>query len=264
MDREFYRTFGLVPDGQVGNDASTILEGRRAASVIRFGGARRVRGMRPEPFPAARNSAVRAVGDCGTPHGSIYGLRRGLIASGGDSAVDGMAGGADTTSGTSADTGFDVWSDAQSDADVQNQDDAGPAGDDTSDASETSDAALRLPTRGSIVALSYPDVFRAAARDDLQYDVWRWLSDDLPPLYWYRQWDRCERLSLGLVERFARSDWSLQDFLSAARDPDALRQALEVGRDRGSPLFSRLRNELDRGGLSATPDQRRVVESRRR
>ena len=126
---------------------------------------------------------------------------------------------------------------------------------------------FRTPTAegAPLVALSYPDVYRAAAstRDELPYDVWRWLSDDLPPLYWYRQWDRCERLSLGLADRFARPEWPLQEFLSAARDEDSLRQALEIARDKRSSLGSRLRSELARGALSVTPDQRRIIESRR-
>jgi hypothetical protein len=126
---------------------------------------------------------------------------------------------------------------------------------------------LRISTSegAPLVALSYPDVYRAAAspRDDLPYDVWRWLSDDLPPLHWYRQWDRCERLSLGLADRFARPDWPLQEFLRAAREQDALRQALEMAREQRSSLGSRLRGELDRGALSVTADQRRIIESRR-
>ncbi len=71
--------------------------------------------------------------------------------------------------------------------------------------------------------------------------------------------------SLGLVDRFARPDWPLQEFLSAARDEDSLRQALEIARDKRSSLGLKepLRSELARGALSVTPDQRRIIESRR-
>jgi hypothetical protein len=118
---------------------------------------------------------------------------------------------------------------------------------------------------GSLVGLAYPLVYRAASiRDGLPYEMWRWLSGELPPLHWYKDWDRCERLSFGLVERFARLEWPLQDFVRAATDADALRQAVEIARDKESRVLGSLRNEIARGALTVTAEQRRIIEERPR
>jgi hypothetical protein len=117
---------------------------------------------------------------------------------------------------------------------------------------------------GKLIGLGYPHIYRRAARDDLPYDVWQWLSDDLPPRYWYRQWDKCERLTLGLIDRFGQSDWPLESFLMATRDDDAFRQALDLAQRQRNPLVGRLLRELRHGDLSLTPTQKRALDEWRR
>jgi hypothetical protein len=116
----------------------------------------------------------------------------------------------------------------------------------------------------ALVALSYAQVYRATETDSLPYDAWRLLDDDLPPLSWWRRWDRCERLAIGLVDRFARFDWPVQALFQAASDRDALRQALDVGREqpRTRDLLSRIKTEFRQGTLELNDVQRQLLHDR--
>ncbi len=117
------------------------------------------------------------------------------------------------------------------------------------------------PQGAGLARAGFPAVYQAARNNSLPYTLWRWLDDQLPPTYWWRRWDRCERLSLGLVERFARHGWPLQAFVDAVEDADALRQALAVAESdsRGRLLYRRLLADAAAGTLRLTDAQRGVL-----
>jgi hypothetical protein len=124
--------------------------------------------------------------------------------------------------------------------------------------------ALGLTTSDSqgaeLIRAGYSAVYEAAEVDGLPYSLWRWLDEQLPPLHWWRSWDRCERLSMGLVERFERHGWPLQSFIDALTAPDALRQALEAtDHDRRSRRSRRRLVAEANGTLRLTENQRDVL-----
>ncbi|HRC59188.1 MAG TPA: hypothetical protein PKU97_24865, partial [Kofleriaceae bacterium] len=122
----------------------------------------------------------------------------------------------------------------------------------------TDGAAARL------IARTFGDVYRAASRYSLPDESWNWMSDDLPPLHWYRSWDKCERLVLGLVSRFVRENWALEDFFRAAAEPEVLRQAIDVANERQEALelLRRIHDGYKRGTLSLSRSQRDVLDDR--
>lgn len=63
-----------------------------------------------------------------------------------------------------------------------------------------------------LVIFSFPIIHRALAKSKLDYDSWKTLDRMLPKLPWYRSWDKCERLRRGVVDRFKKFNWPLEDF----------------------------------------------------
>lgn len=121
--------------------------------------------------------------------------------------------------------------------------------------------SLHSKESASLIASSYPTVYTAAARDRLPYEMRRWIVDLLPPRPWWRQWDRCERLSLGLVQRFVQHEWPLEDFVRATSSRDAFRQALDAAKEEKwtRDLVRRIKKDFDRGDLVLGADQRDVL-----
>lgn len=121
------------------------------------------------------------------------------------------------------------------------------------------------PDGAAVVRTAYPVVYEAVRTDRLPYGQWRWLDDQLPATWWWRRWDRCERLSLGLVDRFARNKWPLQSFVEATRDPDAFGQALGATEyfGQGRELLKDLLKSVERGIVHVTEGQRRALHVRR-
>jgi hypothetical protein len=105
----------------------------------------------------------------------------------------------------------------------------------------------------------------AAARDDspsaLSYRAWKSLERELPSLSWRRNWDKCERLRQGLVERFIHNLWPKEEFLRCVSRPATLLSALYSCRDvRGGEEFICLvAEEVFSGVLSATQPQADVL-----
>ncbi len=113
----------------------------------------------------------------------------------------------------------------------------------------------------ALSTMTFDNVYAAARRSWISSSVWRWLEPQLPHARYYRNWDWCERLSLGLFERFQRHGWPLQEFLSAARDSEALEQALGMSERLagGSDFVALLRAAAAHGDVRVTVAQQRVL-----
>jgi hypothetical protein len=107
----------------------------------------------------------------------------------------------------------------------------------------------------------------AAARDDspdpLSYRTWRSLESEVPALSWKRNWDRCERLRQGLLQRFIRNSWPREELLRCVSRPATLRSVLYSSREiRGGEEFIRVVAEDVLSGVSnATEPQREALQS---
>jgi hypothetical protein len=83
------------------------------------------------------------------------------------------------------------------------------------------------PGSDELVVNSFAAVHEALATEHLPYDSWSLLEDHVPRLSWHRNWDRCERLRRGLVEKFAYYSWPAAQFVRCATDEDMLQAMLE-------------------------------------
>lgn len=105
----------------------------------------------------------------------------------------------------------------------------------------------------------------AAARDDspdpLNYRTWRSLESEVPGLSWVRNWDRCERLRQGLLQRFIRNSWPREEFLQCVSRPGTLRSVLYSSREvRGGEQFiCDVTEAVFAGASNATDPQREVL-----
>jgi hypothetical protein len=107
----------------------------------------------------------------------------------------------------------------------------------------------------------------ASARDDspdpLSYRTWRSLESEVPALSWKRNWDRCERLRQGLIERFIRNSWQRAEFLRCVSRPGTLRSMLYSSREvrGGEEFILTVAEDLFSGTSNATEPQRQVLQS---
>lgn len=117
------------------------------------------------------------------------------------------------------------------------------------------------PTAAELAARAFETVDRAATSGELPPDAWALLADQLPALPWWRDWDRCERLRRGLIERFVRGRWSPGHLLRAAPDDATFQRIVEIcewTRD-GEAFLRRLAGLVSRASLEATRVQRAVL-----
>lgn len=117
------------------------------------------------------------------------------------------------------------------------------------------------PGAEELAARTFQCVDDAAASDRLSYRAWRHLEPYLPSLSWWRDWDKCERLRRGLVERVLRRDWPVETLFAAAQRKESFRRVIEIldwTRD-GRDLLDRAMAEVRSGTVLATDWQREIL-----
>jgi len=57
------------------------------------------------------------------------------------------------------------------------------------------------------VRASFEIVYDAAAKEKVDYEYWRPIEQIAPAVSSWREWDKCERMRIALIERFMRHDW---------------------------------------------------------
>jgi hypothetical protein len=119
------------------------------------------------------------------------------------------------------------------------------------------------PESVELVKACFENVHDAAADDSLSYRGWQALKRELPTLSWSRDWDKCERLRQGLLQRFIRNHWSRQAFLPCVSKPEIMHRVLHSCRDiQGGEKFILSIVEDVFGGISkCTEGQLSVLQS---
>jgi hypothetical protein len=120
------------------------------------------------------------------------------------------------------------------------------------------------PRSDELVAESFLPVHQALASETLSYDCWAWLQPQVPTLSWRKNWDKCERLRRGLIEKFVAHDWPISEFVRCGADQEVLVRMLEScsKTDAGSIVRRRLRDALSAGTLKITDDAQSVIRRR--
>lgn len=113
----------------------------------------------------------------------------------------------------------------------------------------------------SLVAASFQRVYDAAAAAQIQYDTWRLLRYQAPPISWWRDWDKCQRLRSALVEHFIRYQWEFAIFLKAIPRAATFEAIIEdySGKSKGRKFLRSIASEVYSNRLSATEEQRRAL-----
>ena len=75
---------------------------------------------------------------------------------------------------------------------------------------------------------TFETVHAAAARRSLGYDAWSFFDRRLPHLSIFRNWDRCERLRRGLVDRFVEYEWPVGRFVECAHSAGTLAELVRT------------------------------------
>jgi hypothetical protein len=100
----------------------------------------------------------------------------------------------------------------------------------------------------TLVTLTFDEVHEAAAEERLGYEAWKLFDEQVPLLSAWRNWDRCERLRRGLIDRFEEHQWPVLDFAKCAKRKGTLKDLLRTCADyrpRGRTLLDRMRMESD-------------------
>jgi hypothetical protein len=113
-----------------------------------------------------------------------------------------------------------------------------------------------------LVARTFGTVHTALASNRLGEESWGWLEDQLPVLSIWWQWDRCERLRRGLVERFVKYEWPVQSFFRCAANPGALRDLLKTANraDEGDRLLKRIKKAVANEEIELDRESHNVVD----
>lgn len=120
------------------------------------------------------------------------------------------------------------------------------------------------PQSSALTVLTFETVHCAAAERQLGYEAWSWFDGCLPTLSSYRNWDKCERLRRGLVDRFEQHQWPVRMFVSCAKTHDtftALLRTCDDYRPSGTQLLQRISREKVSLEGTLSPEWRSTLRS---
>src|SRR5262249_19785136 len=98
-------------------------------------------------------------------------------------------------------------------------------------------------------------------RDNLNYAAWRPIEDIAPPLKWWRDWDKCERLRAALLDKFIECEWRSAELLKTVKTADTLDRLFDLFNT--SKARKRLLRQTAEVGLQMDMPQeyRRILKS---
>jgi hypothetical protein len=111
----------------------------------------------------------------------------------------------------------------------------------------------------SFIRESFQTIYDAAFQNKIDYELWRPIENVAPPLDRWREWDKCERMSLAVVDRFMRCGWPRTDLLETVKTAPTLEQVFGLsGTSRSRRKFLK---SVAKAGLQLhlEPDYLRVL-----
>ena len=104
-----------------------------------------------------------------------------------------------------------------------------------------------------LVERTFHTAHHALAQQNVSFFIWKWLEKGVPALP-YKEWDRCERLRLALVDQFAKKKWPLAQFTGAIKDEDTLHNVIMACRQthQGQEIFKRVRRQVKDGEITVS------------
>jgi hypothetical protein len=116
-----------------------------------------------------------------------------------------------------------------------------------------------------LVSRSFQTIHDAAADDILPFDCWKLIERELPPLSFWRNWDKCERLRQGLIKQFIKYEWPRDEFLRCTEHETIFYQLLQSGlvTEKGTQFIRAIRNAVVHNKLKASEVQYRLLANLR-
>lgn len=108
-----------------------------------------------------------------------------------------------------------------------------------------------------LLADCFQPTFDAAGNSHLEYEEWDWIREQAPPVSWWREWDKCERLAGALTRLLERQSASLEIVFRIVRSRQAIRKVAAVLDDESDmrPYLKSLRMTAESSSIG-TPEQR--------
>ncbi|WP_246357129.1 GAP1-N1 domain-containing protein [Pyxidicoccus fallax] len=108
-----------------------------------------------------------------------------------------------------------------------------------------------------LFAVCFQPTYDAAGNSRLEYDEWEWLREYAPPLSYWRDWDRCERLARAMACLLEKQSASLETVFAIVHSRQAIRKVAAIlDDDRDTrPYLRSLRKAVDSSSIG-TREQR--------
>ena len=100
---------------------------------------------------------------------------------------------------------------------------------------------------GELIALTFDDVYRSAARSHLPEDAWQLLEPRLPWSFFWFNWDRCQRLRSAVTDAFVNRSLSHEAYIRLTRDEELFQELTTLINStwRGRNYLSAVRKTLE-------------------
>ena len=107
----------------------------------------------------------------------------------------------------------------------------------------------KSPESGQLLAAAFDSVYTAAWNGDLDYQTWRIVSQELPFAPFWKEWDRCYRLILGVSKLFVERDLPVRQYLKVTSDDRVFARLVEETAEqyRGKDYIKRVLKGLKKG-----------------
>ncbi len=122
-------------------------------------------------------------------------------------------------------------------------------------------AIAEANTRSALLAMCFQPTYDAAGSSRLEDEEWDWLRDQAPPVSWWRDWDKCERLAAALARLLEKQNASLETVFGIVYSRHAIRKVaafLDNYRDT-RPYLKSLRKTAEASSSIGTREQRKAL-----
>jgi len=75
-----------------------------------------------------------------------------------------------------------------------------------------------------LISFSFEDVYKAALKDQLDYNSWKILEVHTKPLSFWKEWDKCKKLRNALFEKFVEFKWPIDNLNKIFKDEYMLKE----------------------------------------
>ena len=115
------------------------------------------------------------------------------------------------------------------------------------------------PKAYKLIGMSFETVHTLLSRSRLNYRYWDTLDSRLPSVKSLFDWDKCERLRKGTINRYASTSVPLSDFLDITQDKRLFSSLVNTAR--AFHEGRRLLAKIEKSGL-ATPKQLSIIRDK--